>query len=127
MTEIVEKNNVAENNGKAQRTKDEDEDEDHEEYQYLRLIERIIAKGAVKIDRTGVGTHFIFGTQMRFSLRDGEVFLTLKLNIHFIFSNLCVLVLILPHSFFAFGKKFCARNKILDNLKTRYNSDAFAT
>ncbi|XP_001606421.1 thymidylate synthase [Nasonia vitripennis] len=69
MTEIEEKNVVEQNNGKAQG--DGDVDEDHEEYQYLKLIERIIAKGAVKTDRTGVGTHFIFGTQMRFSLRDG--------------------------------------------------------
>ena len=48
------------------------ESEEHEEYQYLKLIKKIIDKGNVKTDRTGVGTHSIFGTQMRFSLRDGE-------------------------------------------------------
>lgn len=47
-------------------------DEDHEEHQYLKLIQKIIDTGAKKSDRTGVGTFSIFGTQMRFSLRDGK-------------------------------------------------------
>ncbi|XP_011870391.1 PREDICTED: thymidylate synthase [Vollenhovia emeryi] len=50
-------------NGKA--------NEEHEEYQYLRLIERVIKTGAKRGNRTGVDTYSIFGTQMRFSLRDG--------------------------------------------------------
>lgn len=43
----------------------------HDEYQYLNLIEKIIATGSERIDRTSVGTFSIFGAQMRFSLRDG--------------------------------------------------------
>ena len=41
-----------------------------EEMQYIRLIERIIKKGAIRGDRTGTGTVSQFGAQMRFSLRD---------------------------------------------------------
>lgn len=46
--------------------------EQHEEYQYLNLIEKIMKEGAKCIDRTGVGTLSIFGTHMRFNLRDGK-------------------------------------------------------
>ena len=45
---------------------------EHDEYQYLNLIKRIIADGSKKADRTNVGTLSIFGTQMRFSLRNGN-------------------------------------------------------
>ena len=38
----------------------------HDEYQYLELIQRIIDHGAVKDDRTKVGTKSIFGAQMRY-------------------------------------------------------------
>lgn len=48
------------------------DDNDHEEYQYLQLVEKIISKGAIKNDRTGVGTYSIFGVQMRFSLRNSR-------------------------------------------------------
>jgi thymidylate synthase len=49
-----------------------DMDEEHEEYQYLNLIRKIIKTGAKKGNRTNVDTYSIFGTQMRFSLRDGD-------------------------------------------------------
>lgn len=41
-----------------------------EELQYLETIRRIIETGDKREDRTGVGTLSIFGTQMRYSLRD---------------------------------------------------------
>lgn len=41
-----------------------------EEYQYLSLIDKIMKEGAKKSDRTGVGTLSIFGTSMRFNLRN---------------------------------------------------------
>jgi thymidylate synthase len=43
----------------------------HPEYQYLDLIEHVLAKGDRRIDRTGVGTLSVFGAMMRFDLSDG--------------------------------------------------------
>ncbi len=45
----------------------------HFEWQYLDLMRRIWAEGDERIDRTGVGTRAIFGTQLRFDLSDGRI------------------------------------------------------
>lgn len=42
----------------------------HEEKQYLDLMERIVRHGVRKDDRTGVGTHSLFGEMMKFDLSD---------------------------------------------------------
>jgi len=50
----------------------------HEEYQYLKLVEEIMEKGVSMSDRTGVGTISVFGTMMRFDLRNSFPLLTTK-------------------------------------------------
>ena len=50
----------------------EDINKSHDEYQYLNLIEHILSNGHHKSDRTGTGTVSLFGTQSRYSLRNGN-------------------------------------------------------
>lgn len=54
-------------------TTTQNSDTNMQEMQYLETIRRIIDTGHKREDRTGVGTLSIFGTQMRYSLRDNII------------------------------------------------------
>lgn len=43
------------------------------EKDYLKLLQKIVDKGEEREDRTGVGTLSLFGEQLRFSLKDGQI------------------------------------------------------
>lgn len=47
-------------------------DKNNEEFQYLNLVTQILNTGNKRNDRTGTGTMSLFGSQMRFSLRENK-------------------------------------------------------
>lgn len=47
-------------------------------WQYLDILEYIVDKGETRVDRTGVGTKSVFGTQERYDLRKGFPAMTTK-------------------------------------------------
>lgn len=50
----------------------------HEEQQYLDIMNEILHHGSQRMDRTGIGTKSLFGTQMRFDLEKSFPLLTTK-------------------------------------------------
>jgi thymidylate synthase len=50
----------------------------HHDLVYLELMQKVLDEGVVKTDRTGTGTRSVFGTQMRFDLKESFPLLTSK-------------------------------------------------
>ena len=50
--------------------------------QYEELLREVLANGSPKGDRTGTGTHGVFGRQIRFDLSKGFPLVTTK-RVHF--------------------------------------------
>ncbi|KAK9877240.1 hypothetical protein WA026_016984 [Henosepilachna vigintioctopunctata] len=50
----------------------------HEEYQYLHYISKILTNGIKRSEKNGLGTYSLFGTQMRYSLRNQFPLFTTK-------------------------------------------------
>ncbi len=48
------------------------------DFQYLTILNKIKEQGVTKMDRTGVGTKSIFGTQIRVNMKDGFPLVTSK-------------------------------------------------
>ena len=71
MTDITALQNGVDSIKKKKFINGKVESEEHEEHQYLNMIKMILEKGIVRDDRTGVGTCSVFGTQMRYNLRNG--------------------------------------------------------
>jgi thymidylate synthase len=51
---------------------------EHEEYKYLNLLNKILTEGIKKEDRTGTGTISIYGTSLKFDLKESFPILTTK-------------------------------------------------
>ena len=54
----------------------------HHDEIYLNLLDKVLATGKIRDDRTGTGTLSLFGEQVRYDLTEGFPLLTTK-KVHF--------------------------------------------